>query len=670
MSNHQIQSNNIDLITSIVGKAITLSERLGDRMMLPREQLNEEQIEKHLAFWCQVVAKGDSSKFEKRLAWDGWELRTIRPFLGDVDNNELQALPSWAKTLEQVLQVAKTTTPEQLFAPQPYLNPEEPVAFEHFYLPCLQVAHLKLKNLVGAHSQLLAESAQVALERSLLRRLTSIASWTLLEEFTRFRSSGNSLRDFLLLNLRGHSRQEKYQAFIKNLFEDGLVSFFQEYSVLGRLLAQAIDFWVEANAEFIDRLAKDRAEIEQLFAENQPLGQVVDLVTGLSDSHHRGRFVISLIFDRGIQLIYKPKSLNLDVAFYRFVDWYNAHPVPLTLKVIKILNRQTYGWVEYVPFQDCQTEANASHFYQRIGMLMCLVYVLEGTDCHHQNLVAHGEHPVLIDLEALLHHRIKITLSTEQNALAESVLRTNMLPNFDVQWHEKTNKQLFDNSGVGGVHNQELSILSLKHINTDAMTLDQETLAITEANSPTLQGTPIFPHDYLENLCSGFEYVYRFLMAYQRDLLTPESCLNDLAHQKVRFVFRSTATYGMILQTSYRPMLLRSGIARSINLDILSRAFLIGDQKPLLWPILKAELDAMEEGDIPFFVADSSSDDLIVSSGAIVPKLFEEPSFKLILRRLQTLSEANLVEQIEIIRKSLSSRFQYLAAYNFSQTDE
>lgn len=654
-----MQSINIhpELITSIVSKATSLYERLSDRLVLPQPEPNTEQIEKRLAVWCQIVAKGDNSKFEQRLAWDGWEISTIHEFLGDVDYNQQQPLPPWAKTLEQVLQVAQTTTVEELFAPQPYLKPEEPVAFEHFYHPWVQVARQKLNNLVGAHSQLLAKSALVALERSLMRRLTTIASWTLLEEFSKFRSLGNSVRDFFLLNLRGSSRQEKYRGFIKKLFADGLVTFLEEYSVLARLLAQAIDFWVEAIAEFISRLAEDQPEIEKLFADNQTLGQVVDIEAGLSDSHHQGRCVISLKFEAGMQLIYKPKSLILDLAFYRLIDWYNAHPVALELKPLKILARQTYGWVEYVPFQDCETQANAENFYHRMGMLMCLVYVLEGTDCHHQNLVAYGEHPILIDLEALLHHRVKVTQPDEQSAIVESVLRTNMLPNSDIQWHENSTQQQFDNSGIGGVHKQELNILSLKNINTDAMELDRETLAITEANSPTLQGNPIFPDNYLENLLSGFTYMYRFLMTYQQDLLTSTSFLVDLAHQKVRFVFRATATYGMILQNSYRPILLHSGIDRSISLDILSRAFLISQEKPLFWPILNAELQAMEEGDIPFFVADSSRDDLTLPSGAVVPQLFQGPSFNLMLRRLQSLSEANLVEQIEIIRQSLSSRF-------------
>jgi type 2 lantibiotic biosynthesis protein LanM len=659
-----MQSHTTEIVSSIVANAATLAERLDNRQMLPPTQLDTEQIERRLASWSQAVAKGDPLKFDRRLAWAGWDLATIRPYLGAVSSDdERKPLPDWAQTLELLLQVAQQMTPDRLFASQSYLNPADPIAFEHFYVPCVRVAQLKLDRLVSDRDrQLLTESARATLDRSLLLRLKPIVTWTLLEEFTSFRSSGNALQDFMLLNLRGHTRQEKYRAFITKLFADGLVAFFQEYSALGRAIAQAIDFWVEAHAEFIHRLAEDRAEIERVFAADRPLGQVVDLGTGLSDSHHRGRCVISLTFATGIKLVYKPKNLNVDAAFYRLLDWYNAHLPTLPLKVLTILYRQQYGWVEYVSFVDCQTEAAASHFYQRMGMLMCLVYVLEGTDCHYQNLVAHGEHPVLIDLETLLHHRVRLTGSAAQNPLFESVLRTNMLPNWDIQWQEKTDRQLFDNSGIGGVHHQELSILVVKHINTDGMDLDRATLTFTEANSPTLQGTTISPADYLEDICAGFELMYDFLMRHRQDLLAPGSCIHAFANQKVRFVFRPTATYGTILHNSYHPGLLRSGIDRSLSLELLSRAFTLGDGKPRSWPMLQSELAAMEQGDIPFFAADSSSDDLIVDSGEVLPKLFEDHSFQLMLRRLQTLSAVNLIEQIQTIRKSLSSRFQNLTA--------
>jgi type 2 lantibiotic biosynthesis protein LanM len=674
-------------LASIVAKASNPAKSWNNSSLSHGADNDDTQIEARLEQWCQIVAKGNLAKFQKRLAWDGLDMETIRSLLGDVGQDKHQPLPPWATTLEQVLQTAQIISHQQLFSPHRYLDPEDPVPFEPVYIPCVQVAQQKLQTLVGARSQLLSEAAQATLEQSLVQSLANICSWTLMKEFSEFRSSGNYLRDFLLLRIRGRSSQEKYRTFIQKLFQDGLLWLFQEYSVLGRLVAVAIDFWVEASAEFLNRLATDWSDIEQSFSQDTPLQQVVALKPSLSDPHNGGRSVIALTFDTGLQLVYKPKNLELDAAFYKLLDWCNA-PIhsfpggkpgerdprgsaspplpafptaPLPFKVLQFLNRSTYGWVEYVKSLPCEDEAAAQRFYQRSGMLLCLIHILEGTDCHQENLIASGEHPVLVDMETLLHHRAKMIDPSESHAsalanqqLSESVLRTMLLP----QWGMIPSDRLtLDLSGLGGVEELGLSVPQLQNINTDAMDLGYETVTIKQANAPILKGIPLSPNDYLEDLVGGFEQMYRFLISHQAALLAPSSPIMTLAHQKVRFVFRNTRTYTVILQKSYEPNLLRSHIDRSIALDVLSRGFLTTEEKPIFWQMLAAELQAMEQLDIPFFVADSSSDSLTLPTGAVIPKIFEEPSFDRMQKRFMTLSEADLDRQIAIIRGSFYARF-------------
>lgn len=367
----------------------------------------------------------------------------------------------------------------------------------------MQVATQQLLAQVGDRLKLLADSAMAALERQLVLRLSVLCFGTLMEEFSAFRSSGNTVRDFLLLGAGGYNSQEKYHTFIEKLFQDGLLSLFQEYSVLGRLVATAIDFWVEATAEFLKSLATDWSDIEQCFGGDTPLKQVMAVKPGLSDPHNRGRSVIALTFDTGMQLVYKPKDFGLDVAYYNFLEWCNSHTTLLPFKVIQVLNRSTYGWMEYVESQPCEDESAARRFYQRLGMLLCLIHTLEGTDCHSGNLIANGEQPVLVDLETLLHHRNKSMGSSESDAtmlvekqLAESVLRTWILP----QWGISQNDQLtVDLSGLGGVEEQKVLAPRVQNINTDAMNLDYETVVFKEANVPTIRGIPLSPDDYLHN---------------------------------------------------------------------------------------------------------------------------------------------------------------------------
>ncbi len=664
-------------LPSIVAKASPLSERFNNSLTPNATNNDDTQIEARLQLWCQVVAKGNSAKFQRRLAYDGLNIDTLHPLLGDACQNEDQPLPLWATTLGQVIQTAQTISLPQLFSPHRYLDPEDPVPFETIYIPCLQVAQQKFQVLASSHSQLLNETAQITLERSLLQYLASISAWTLFQDFSEFRSSGNLLRDFLLLRIQGGDSQEKYHAFIQKLFQDGLLSLFQNYSVLGRLVATAIDFWVEATAEFLNRLATDWLEIQQCFSEDTPLEQVIALKPNLSDSHNRGRSVIALTFNTGLQLVYKPKDLGLDVVFYQLLDWCNQHgnssslfsprlpgtqgDTPLAFKILQVLNRSTHGWVEYVESQPCEDEAAVQRFYQRSGMLLCLVYALQGTDCHYENLIASGEHPVLVDLETLLHHRLKTVGSIKSDAptlayqqLSESVLQTHLLPQWGILLHDPLS---IDLSGLGGVEEQQQSVPKLENLNMDAMALSYKTVSFKQANAPTLNGTPLSPEDYLEDLVAGMTQMYRLLMSQKAELFAPDSPLMFLAHQNVRFVFRATNTYAVILQKSFQPSLLGTGIDRSIGLDVLSRGFLTMEEKPIFWQMLAAEVQAMEQLDIPFFPADSSSHSLKLPTGVLIPEVFEEPSFDRMLRRLATLSEADLTQQIEIIWGSFYSRF-------------
>lgn len=646
-------------LRSIVAKATTLAERLNNSSISPVADEDETQIPERLQQWCQVVAQGNLAKFQRRLVWQGLDIDTIRPLLVNARSDKQQPLPLWATTLGQTIQTAQNLA-NKYWYPYRYLNPEDPIPFEPICVPCLQVAQAQLLARVGDRLKLLADTALAGLERQLALQLSNLCYWTLMAEFSVFRSSGNATRDFLFLYLKNPNNREKYHAFIDRLFQDGLLSLFTEYSVLGRLVATAIDLWVEATAEFLDSLATDWSDIEQYFG-GEALKQVVAVKSGLSDPHNRGKSAIALTFDTGMQLVYKPKDLSLDVAYYNLLEWCNSHMTLLPLKIIQVLNRNTYGWVEYVESQTCEDESAARRFYQRLGMLLCLIHTLEGTDCHYENLIASGKQPVLVDVETLLHHRNKSMGSSEPDAtmladkqLEESVLRTWILPNWGIFQYDQLT---VDVSGLGGGEEQKMLAPRVQNINTDAMSVDYETVVFKAANAPTLKGIPLSPDDYLEDLVMGFEQMYRFLLSHQPVLLAPTSPLMILAHQKVRYVFRPTRVYHHILQKSYAPSLLRFGIDRSIALDILSRAFIKAEEKPVFWSILTAELQAVERSDIPIFTALPSSDSLELPTGEVIPELFEEPSFNRVLLRFSSLSETDLAQQIEIIRGSFYSRF-------------
>jgi type 2 lantibiotic biosynthesis protein LanM len=653
-------------LRALIAKASTLTERINQIVIPTYSHVDDSKIQSRLDFWCQVVAKGDDKQFQRRLAAFGLETEKLHSLLGEVKYPEFQSLPSWAQILEEILQTAQYLQEQNLreYPPFPF-SLEKPIPFEPFYYPFFQVA----QNQLLSHVQLslLSENTQAILWQSLLERLQDIAIRTLLTEFFEFRSSGNSLKDFFSVTVCGKNSQQQYFAFLHRLFQDGLLSLFEKYPVLGRLLATTVEFWVEATAEFIQRLTTDWIAIEQHFSPKNSLEQVVDLRANLSDLHNRGRCAIALTFNTGLKLVYKPKHLQMEALYNQVVQWCNENSAPLPLKTFSVLQRGNYGWVEFVNHESCADEAEAHRYYQRSGMILALVYLLQGSDCHSENLIASGEHPVLIDLETLLSHRTKnlepsdlktsqTALQVVQKGLEQSVIFTLLLPQWGFLEKDSFN---IDISGFGGLKEYEEHILKLRHINTDGMEFGYETvIQQSDANVPKLGDVILSPLNYLEDLVTGFEQMYRFFIKHQQALLLPDSPLVELAHQTVRYLFRATAIYHSILQKSYAPDLLKLGIERSIGIDILSRAFLGSDIRRQLFPILTVECQAIEESDIPFFTTDTCQTHLRLPTGEVIWDLYPQSSFVAMINHIQQkLNETDLAQQTAIIRGMFAARF-------------
>lgn len=652
----------------IIEKSSTINERLSSRFIINENPKNARITNLIIEQWCQIAVQGNHEQFEKRLAWDGIDLSKVRAALGYVRMSHTQQLPAWTLTLNECLEAITSVDVDSLQGENSekncFLEPEVLVPFKEVLLPFIYVARKRLITLAGFNYKLLSDAAHASIEASLLRWLAHLCAPSLELEFSIFRSTKQStLIHFLRKSNNDYSRQN-YKDFIKGLLEGRVLAFFQEYPVLARLMATLTDFWVDASKEFLWRLASDWSEIQRMFQTETELGQVVAVQTDLSDHHNNGRSVMAIKFASGLKLIYKPKNLSLEQAYFKLLAWLNHQSIPLSFKLLKVINRSTYGWAEFVETSPCKNQEEARLYYQRAGVLLCLVYVLEATDIHQENIIACGEHPVLIDLETLMHPRVQEAENWEHSKKTQyqpywqfenSVLRTGLLP----QWQFGLGSQSYDLSGLGGVSQQNTSFQVPKwlNINTDRMVLiSEDAMTQLKANVPCLNGINLSPTHYLEEIVDGFRQMYKFLMEHKKEILSPNSPLTALAKQSVRFVFRSTKIYSSILKKTLNPKFMQDGATRSIQLDILSRAMLGSDSKPLYWSLLSLEKQALEQLDIPLITVRSDSDDLTISPNQTVHRYFTEPSFNCVISRLNQLNEPDLEKQIFFIRGSFHSR--------------
>ncbi|MBD2621012.1 type 2 lantipeptide synthetase LanM [Microcystis flos-aquae FACHB-1344] len=674
-------------LAKIVCQATFISERLSHQTTSTiSSPFNEEIANTRFNHWCKVSASGDWDKFYKRLEWNGWSCDTVLRVLGTELEPETYSLPSWALTLAEIIETVVQLTQENL-EPLPR-DSNDPKPFEDVFLPLVLVGRQKLLARLGVESlsdenlplKRLEESAYLSLEDGLYQRLFYLLVKTLDFEFSHSRPLGKNLLNLIIPNNKTTSGNKKYLAFVDKLLSDGFLGFFQKYPVLGRFIATTIDFWVESTAEFLERLENDLLEIKGEFSqindsidskisENQ-LGKIKEIKPDLSDLHHQGRSVIVLTFASGLKLVYKPKKIGVDIAFNQLLSWLNQQLENLEssaqspLKILRILDKQTYGWSEYIEQKPCQDTAAAKRFYLQAGRLLCLLYFLGANDFHHENLIAYGDQLVMIDLETIMHHEAKWMEDSEDetageaamNQLSDSVLRTALLPTWEFNIDTSV---AYDVSGLGSIDIQPMPVPFpvWKSINTDDMYLAQEKIdRPLQANVPMLNSQPLYPNDYLKELITGFEQVYRFLIEQKENLLAANGPLSPFQTQVVRFLFRSTKVYGAVLNKTRGAEFLKHGLEWSIEADILSRAFLNNQNKPQAWPILEMELQAISLGDVPYFSAATVSDDLNLGGEQTIPEYFKGSCFNQVEQRLKRMNETDLAQQSRIIQLAFQSK--------------
>lgn len=92
---------------------------------------------------------------------------------------------------------------------------------------------------------------------------------------------------------------------------------------------------------------------------------------------------------------------------------------------------------------------------------------------------------------------------------------------------------------------------------------------------------------------------------------------------------------------------------------MLDRLWVAAESLPYLSKVISAELQDLENGDIPVFTTRPGSRDLWTSSNQPIRDFSDEPAMALVRRRLEHLSERDLDLQLWFIRASLGASTEY-----------
>lgn len=545
-----------------------------------------------LAGWRRILGS-DPYLFDRRLRWDGLE-ESYAAKLVTAPRKPPHPIAPWAMFLTEACDACEAPTAEADRAQ----DASEPLPFEEVLLPFVHVARRRLRQVIPDLDRRLLPSAQVSSERVLLRELAAAAEQTLFAEFAAARAT----RGGPGLGFDGPVRT-LYRGFVRTLKGARLGPLIERYPVLARLLAVRTDFWVEASAEFAGRLKTDRDGLENTFGID-PRTPVAFLRSGLGDSHCRGRSVTWIRFASGDEIVYKPRPLKIDVAFYGLLEWLNARGLTPCQRTLRALDRGTHGWVEPVARRPMSADTEVKSYFEKAGGLLAVAYVLGATDLHIGNVIAAGSDPVPVDLETIMGtsgHRPRHDSTEAVSPLQGqgNVLRTCLLP----FWLIGPDGWEMREGGMGGGTADEIRgvVKTWHHANTDWM-VQRDKVVVARGSHRASRGVEIVtPVDYLEDVVRGFKQGYALLQRHREEILSDRGPLATFRGCHVRVMLRNTRIYHTALRRGLHPGHVRDGLDHSLQFEVLRSSLLRHDEPIEFWQALGSEQRDLENLDYPVF---------------------------------------------------------------------
>ncbi|EMF0456206.1 type 2 lantipeptide synthetase LanM, partial [Enterococcus hirae] len=164
------------------------------------------------------------------------------------------------------------------------------------------------------------------------------------------------------------------------------------------------------------------------------LDQEIGVEFSSGDPHLSGKFPL-VITGKKNKIIYKPRSNYNDLLFGECVALFNKNNFNKQLAQIKLLNRKTYSWSEFVVSDPCQSEEEVQDFYYKMGAIIAILFYLNASDIHLENLIASGGSPMLIDLECLFNNLDRMEALSVNDKIHEfltnSVLNSGIVPMYN-----------------------------------------------------------------------------------------------------------------------------------------------------------------------------------------------------------------------------------------------
>ncbi|MEG9296002.1 type 2 lanthipeptide synthetase LanM family protein [Mangrovibacillus sp. Mu-81] len=422
----------------------------------------------------------------------------------------------------------------------------------------------------------------------------------------------------------------------------------ETYPVMARILTEVTVSTIENVKNLITRYDKDYQEISTSFFHKEVILKAASF--GLGDSHNNGQTVAVLMFEDGEKLVYKPRSLSIDNAFNRLLDWINQEGLSYRLTNGTSISYDKYGWQQFIEPKACLNKDEVHQYYFRMGALIAVFHLLRTNDMHYENIIASGPVPYVIDLETLFSNSLysdKI-LKYPRKELLKTVLSSGVLPT----GHVFNSKIDFDPSALAGRPEQTSQNMKgwvmVEDENGDYKYENRSFVTSHEGHLVQLDNKIIRPVEFVEDLTQGFEEVYRVLMNRKKELF--DKVVDLFGESRCRIVLRPTFMYSRFLIASHHPTYLENGLDRE---ELLEMLWNIVKSEERYSGIVESEIEDLLNNDVPYFSYSVDSRNLFDSKGREIQDVFDQTSLEMVEAQINLLSEENLKEQLQLMKLSI-----------------
>jgi len=454
-------------------------------------------------------------------------------------------------------------------------------------------------------------------------------------------------------NFVSEDEEIRFQEFLKSTLssKDCFLKLFEEYPVAARVATVRTMYLKKNFTKILQNIENDHLEIENFLKVD--FLRLTGITLSNGDSHEQGNSVSILEFaDK--KLVYKPKNLKISESFEKFINWYVSSSELLPIKIPMGIYKEDYTYNEFISPQFCQREEEVENFYIRYGYLIALCYLLNLNDLHLENIIAHGEYPVIVDIETVFQISPEMENQTIYVDLlryleVDSVSNSFLLP-------KQVNVGMDDKIDLSALNGKEVKLsqtfLSPTELNTDKFHYEKVPGYFAGGNNiPKLNEIDeIEVKKYNMRILEGFDDFIRFIM---KDKVECLEILKIFSGQKVRSLIKGTEKYASMIRYANHPNYNGEMKYRErLMMNIWAYPYL--DKR-----IIKSEVRDLLFNDIPIFYSYTNSRDLNDSRGNIYKNYHKLSGFELSVNRINGLTEKEIVRQRTILLSELGiSDFQ------------